>query len=88
MTTIQKKKGKAFAPLSAPAARKEMPPVHSRRSYILLLSGILVIATGLIIMASDTEPYGYGLAGITIGPVVLFAGLMIPFFSIFSTKSV
>jgi uncharacterized membrane protein len=53
-----------------------------RKNYVLMLAGIGVLALGLIIMTLDTEMYGHGFLGITLGPIVLMIGFIIEFFAI------
>ncbi|RAU83004.1 DUF3098 domain-containing protein [Pontibacter arcticus] len=53
-----------------------------RLNYILMLAGILVLAVGFFIMTLDTEPYGLGFMGITLGPLVVLAGFGIELFAI------
>lgn len=53
-----------------------------RRNYQIMLLGLLVMAIGFILMALDTEPYGYGFLGLTLGPIVLVIGFIIQFFAI------
>lgn len=57
--------------------------VFSRWNYILLLPGIAILFAGYLIMASDGEEYGFGLLGLTIGPIVVLFGFITLFFSIF-----
>ena len=47
-----------------------------------MLVGIVVLAVGFIIMTLDTEQYGLGFMGITLGPIVVLAGFIIEFFAI------
>lgn len=54
-----------------------------RKNYILMLVGIGVLAVGLIIMTLDTEMYGHGFLGITLGPIILMIGFIVEFFAIF-----
>lgn len=54
-----------------------------RKNYILMLVGILVLALGLIVMTLDSEMYGHGFLGITLGPIILMIGFIIEFFAIF-----
>jgi hypothetical protein len=51
-------------------------------NYILMLIGILLLAFGFIIMASDTETHGFGFAGLTLGPIVVLSGLVLEIFAI------
>jgi hypothetical protein len=53
-----------------------------KRNYRIMLVGLLVMAIGFIIMTLDTEPYGYGFLGLTLGPIVLVIGFVIQFFAI------
>ncbi len=53
-----------------------------KKNYVLMLAGIAVLALGFFIMTLDTEPYGLGFLGITLGPLVVLAGFAIEFFAI------
>ncbi|MEQ8416518.1 DUF3098 domain-containing protein [Imperialibacter roseus] len=52
-------------------------------NYIIMIAGVLVLCLGFIIMTLDTEPYGFGFAGLTLGPLTVLAGFIIEFFAIF-----
>lgn len=54
-----------------------------RKNYIIMFAGILILTTGFIIMTLDTEPYGLGFMGITLGPIVVLLGFAVEFFAIF-----
>ncbi|MFY0654241.1 MAG: DUF3098 domain-containing protein [Cyclobacteriaceae bacterium] len=54
----------------------------SRTNYILMISGILVLILGFILMSLDTEPYGFGTLGLTVGPLTVLAGFGIEFVAI------
>ncbi|MBC3538099.1 DUF3098 domain-containing protein [Rufibacter sediminis] len=58
------------------------PFSFGRRNYQIMLVGLLVMAVGFILMAMDSEPYGYGFLGLTLGPIVLVIGFIIQFFAI------
>ncbi len=47
-----------------------------------MLLGIVILALGFFIMTLDTEPYGFGFLGLTLGPVTVMLGFMIQFFAI------
>ncbi len=49
----------------------------SRKNYQLMITGLVVLVLGLVIMTLDTEPYGFGFVGLTLGPLVVFAGFII-----------
>ena len=44
---------------------------------------VVVLAIGFIIMTMDTEQYGIGFMGITLGPIIVLAGFAIEFVAIF-----
>ena len=52
------------------------------KNYKLMLVGIAVLAIGFIIMSLDSEDYGLGFMGITLGPIVVIIGFVIEFFAI------
>ncbi len=52
-------------------------------NYILMLVGIIVLIVGFFIMTLDTEDYGFGFLGITLGPIIVMIGYIIEFFAIF-----
>lgn len=53
-----------------------------RKNYIIMLAGLAVMGIGFICMAMDSEQYGFGVLGITIGPIILMAGFVIEIFAI------
>ena len=62
----------------------------SKANYIIIIAGVVVLALGFIIMTMDTEPYGFGFLGLTLGPIVVMLGFIIQFVAIFykpKTKS-
>ena len=48
-----------------------------------MIIGIEVLAIGFFIMSSDSEPYGFGFLGLTLGPIVVMLGFLIQFVAIF-----
>ncbi|MBV6642899.1 MAG: DUF3098 domain-containing protein [Cyclobacteriaceae bacterium] len=56
-----------------------------KTNYIIMIGGVLVILLGFVIMASDSEPYGFGFLGLTLGPIVVMLGFLIQFVAIFYT---
>ncbi|MEQ6119540.1 DUF3098 domain-containing protein [Reichenbachiella sp. MALMAid0571] len=54
----------------------------TKQNYILMVAGIVVLILGFILMSMDTEPYGFGILGLTIGPMTVLAGFIIQFFAI------
>lgn len=53
-----------------------------RKNYLLMFLGIGLLAVGFFIMTLDKEPYGFGFLGLTLGPLIVFAGFIIEFFAI------
>ena len=60
-------------------------PLDAKRIYILI-TGIIIMVIGLFIMTLDKEPFGFGLLGITIGPIIVLIGVFIPIYSLFTFK--
>jgi len=54
----------------------------SKINYQLMIFGIVVIGLGYLGIALDPAPYGFGMWGITIGPITILAGFCIQFFAI------
>lgn len=53
-----------------------------RINYIIMLAGVLTLLIGFFIMASDSEPHGFGFLGLTLGPLVVMLGFVIEFAAI------
>jgi hypothetical protein len=53
-----------------------------RQNYILMIAGIAVLIVGFVIMSMDKEPFGFGVLGLTVGPIVVMIGFIIEFFAI------
>lgn len=53
-----------------------------RKNYILMLVGIALLAIGFFVMTLDTEPYGLGFLGITLGPIIVLTGFAVELFAI------
>jgi len=54
----------------------------TKKNYILMLSGIIVVFIGFFIMTLDQQDYGFGFLGITLGPIIVLTGFAIEFFAI------
>ncbi|SES99344.1 DUF3098 domain-containing protein [Hymenobacter actinosclerus] len=52
------------------------------RNYRLMFIGLAVLAAGFITMTLDSEQYGEGFLGITLGPILLAVGFLIEFWAI------
>ena len=49
----------------------------NKTNYTIMLIGILLIIIGFIIMANDSEQYGFGLMGLTLGPIIVMTGFIV-----------
>ena len=54
-----------------------------RRNYYLMISGVVVIFLGFLLMSLEKAAYGFGVLGLTAGPLVVLLGFIIEFFAIF-----
>ena len=66
--------------MNLPMNKDKLP--FGKSNYILMLAGIATLIIGFIIMSLDQEEYGFGLLGITIGPIIVMMGFIIEFFAI------
>lgn len=53
-----------------------------KRNYQVMAIGLAVITAGFIIMSLDSEPYGFGFLGLTLGPMVVLSGFILEVFAI------
>ncbi|MCB0496542.1 MAG: DUF3098 domain-containing protein [Cyclobacteriaceae bacterium] len=60
----------------------DSPMPFGKNNYIIMLVGIALLIIGFIIMAHDSEPYGLGFNGITLGPIIVMAGFITELFAI------
>ena len=61
-------------------------PLGSKDIKILLL-GIGIMLIGFFVMTLDKEEFGFGFLGLTLGPILVLVGIIIPVFSQFKRKS-
>jgi len=54
----------------------------TKQNYVLMVAGIIVLILGFVLMSLDTEPYGFGTLGLTVGPMTVLLGFVIQFFAI------
>lgn len=59
--------------------------VFANINYIIMVAGVLLMVLGYFIMASDTEQYGFGTKGLTVGPMIVLIGLIVEIAAIFYT---
>ncbi|MHA8093961.1 DUF3098 domain-containing protein [Aquirufa lenticrescens] len=60
-------------------------PLGAKDIKILLL-GIGIMLTGFFVMTLDKEEFGFGFLGLTLGPILVLVGIIIPVFSLFKWK--
>ena len=53
-----------------------------RTNYIIMLAGVAVLLLGFLVMTMDTEPHGFGILGLSVGPVIVMLGFLIQFAAI------
>ncbi|MGK7393941.1 MAG: DUF3098 domain-containing protein [Candidatus Cyclobacteriaceae bacterium M3_2C_046] len=54
----------------------------TRKNYIIMIIGIATLVIGFTIMSLDKEEFGFGVLGLTVGPVIVMMGFIIQFFAI------
>lgn len=67
-------------------SNKNHLPFHAF-NYRLMLVGLGIILLGFVIMSLDTAEFGFGLLGLTVGPLVTVAGFMVEFWAILRKPS-
>lgn len=56
------------------------------RDIKILLAGIAIMVVGFFVMTLDKEEFGFGFLGLTLGPVLVLVGIVIPIFALFKWK--
>lgn len=59
---------------------KKMP--FGKKNYKTMLLGILLLIVGFVIMSLDSEPFGFGFMGLTLGPIIVMVGFVTEIFAI------
>ncbi len=49
-----------------------------------MLIGIGILILGFTLMSLDSEEYGFGFLGLTLGPIIVMIGFAVEFFAILS----
>lgn len=57
-----------------------------RKDIMILISGLCIMMIGFFVMTLDNEPFGFGFLGITLGPILVLIGVILPIFSLFKIK--
>jgi hypothetical protein len=60
----------------------KQPFPFTKINYILLLIAVVSIIAGYGAMLLDHTPHGFGFLSLTLGPILLVIGLILPFFAI------
>ncbi|QSE96854.1 DUF3098 domain-containing protein [Fulvivirga lutea] len=47
------------------------------KNYKIMLFGLALLVVGFIVMSSDSEPFGFGFLGLTLGPILVFLGFLV-----------
>jgi hypothetical protein len=58
-----------------------------KKNYQWMIIGVVTLVLGFTIMSMDKAPFGFGFAGITLGPIVVMAGFIIEIFAILQKPS-
>ena len=53
-----------------------------RKNYQWMIIGVVTLVVGFIVMSLDTQQHGFGVLGLTIGPVIVMAGFIIEIYAI------
>jgi len=53
-----------------------------KKNYQLMILGLVVLASGFVIMTLDNELHGFGFLGLTLGPIVVVSGFVIEIFAV------
>ncbi len=53
-----------------------------KKNYRIMLLGIAILVIGFIVMSLDKEEFGFGILGLTIGPIIVMIGFIVEFFAI------
>ncbi len=58
-----------------------------KKNYQLMIIGLVTLVVGYTIMTLDTEQHGFGLLGLTVGPIIVVAGFIVEIFAILHRPS-
>ena len=47
-----------------------------------MVIGLIILVVGFIIMSLDSDAYGFGFLGLTLGPIVVMAGFVVEIYAI------
>ncbi|UBM59315.1 DUF3098 domain-containing protein [Marinilongibacter aquaticus] len=81
----QDKSKKVSEPVQSTDASSALP--FGKSNFKFMLIGLAAIVLGFLIMTMDGQEFGFGFLGITLGPIVVFAGFMIELYAILKKKA-
>lgn len=47
-----------------------------KKHYVHMLIGFALVLLGFLVMGMDTETFGFGFLGLTLGPIMVIAGFI------------
>ena len=53
-----------------------------KKNYTWMIIGIVTLIVGFVIMSLDQQPHGFGVLGLTVGPLIVMAGFIIEIYAI------
>lgn len=53
-----------------------------KKNYQWMIIGVVTLVLGFILMSLDNKQHGFGLLGLTVGPIVVMAGFVIEIYAI------
>ncbi|MBU1820492.1 MAG: DUF3098 domain-containing protein [Bacteroidetes bacterium] len=68
------------------SSTKNNLPFHAS-NYRMMLIGLATILIGFFIMSLDTEEFGFGVLGLTVGPLIAIVGFIVEFWAILRKPS-
>jgi uncharacterized Tic20 family protein len=68
------------------SSTKNNLPFHAS-NYRMMLIGLAIILIGFFIMSLDTEEFGFGVLGLTVGPLIAIVGFIVEFWAILRKPS-
>jgi hypothetical protein len=63
--------------------KNEIQLYYGKQNFVKLFIALCVLICGWIIMSVDKSEYGFGFFGLTLGPILVLCGLILPIFSLF-----
>lgn len=58
-----------------------------KKNYQLMVIGLVVLVVGFTTMSLDKEPHGFGVLGLTLGPIIVVAGFIVEIFAVLHRPS-